>query len=160
MVHLRNCQNFSASSRIPGLATEGVATMSGNVAGSIRRWSAMLSVSALAIPAAMAQAYSDSPALQGHVMGGYSFSSGNASNYLDGGWIVDGGLTFWPRRSPIGFRTDLSYDYFYTGGFGYYGPYAGANHGWAGVASLAAGAVFEPYQYGWARLYEIGRAHV
>lgn len=118
----------------------------------------VIAASCLDLQAAQAQVSAEAPPLQGHIMGGFSAPSGNASDYLDGGWILDGGLTFWPQGGPIGIRADVSYDYFYTNGqYGYYGPYYGANHGWADVSSLAAGVVFQPHQYGWARFYGLAQ---
>lgn len=53
---------------------------------------------------------SGSPVFQGHVMTGYSATSGATANYLQGGWIIDGGVTYWPRPDyHLGLRADASY---------------------------------------------------
>lgn len=46
---------------------------------------------------------------QGHVMGGYSATSGAASDYLQGGWALDAGVTFWPGGGQVGIRGDVGY---------------------------------------------------
>jgi hypothetical protein len=62
----------------------------------------VIAVSCLRMPTARAQGYDpDQAPIQGHVMGGYSATSGNTSDNLQGGWIFDGGVTFWPQDGPL-----------------------------------------------------------
>lgn len=48
--------------------------------------------------------------LHWQIEGGYSPTVGTTSNYLQGGWTLGGGLTWYPSPvSPLGLRLDLSY---------------------------------------------------
>jgi hypothetical protein len=114
----------------------------------------------LRMPTACAQGYdSDGAPIQGHIMGGYSATSGNDSDNLQGGWIFDGGVTFWPQGGPLGIRADLSYSNYGAGNNSYYfAPLAyGYKRGWGDVSSIAAGLVFRPHQYGWGRFYGLAQ---
>jgi len=67
-----------------------------------------------AVPAS-AQVYYPAPSrFQGQVMAGYSGTSGDTRNYLEGGWAVDAGVLYWLGQSAaggLGLRADLSYSY-------------------------------------------------
>jgi opacity protein-like surface antigen len=48
--------------------------------------------------------------LHWQIEGGYSATTGTTSDYLDGGWTIGGGVTWYPsRETPAGLRLDLSY---------------------------------------------------
>jgi opacity protein-like surface antigen len=119
-------------------------------------------------PVARAQAYEPygygGPAanvLQGHIMGGYSAPSGATSNYLQGGWIIDGGVTFWPHAGPLGLRADVSYSaHNATSRFLDFGQQLTGQQvdtGWGDFASVAGGLVFRPRQYGPAHFYGLAQ---
>ena len=100
--------------------------------------------------------------IQGHIMGGYSPTSGVTSDFLQDGWIIDGGFTFWPQGVPLGIRTDLSYSgHQATNQFLALGQAATGlevDDGSGSFSSLAAGLVFRPRQYGLARFYGLAQA--
>ena len=115
----------------------------------------------LAVASVRAQGYDtqQEPWIQGHIMGGYAAPAGNTSDYLQGGWIIDGGFTFWPQSGPIGIRTDFSYSGFSDDdGYLYYGP--GYDRGWGAVSSAATGLMFRPHQYSWAHFYGLVQVSV
>lgn len=70
---------------------------------------------AAAAPPASAQGYGSyaprSEVFQGHVMLGYSLTSGTTADFLEDGGLIDGGFSFFPEGGPVGLRVDLSYGY-------------------------------------------------
>lgn len=117
----------------------------------------------LAQPALVqAQSYGGSPGTDEthwQVSAGYAIPSTNTANYLQGGWIVDGGFSYFPQAAALGIRGDLSYssldsnDHYnlYDSGYPGYGP-AGFGSGYADFSTAAIGPVV--------RIPWSGRAHV
>ncbi|HEY2590928.1 MAG TPA: outer membrane beta-barrel protein [Steroidobacteraceae bacterium] len=67
---------------------------------------------ACASPAMAQFYYSGQPyrPLHWQIEGGYSATVGTTSDYLNGGWTIGGGLTWYPSpRAPLALRVDLSY---------------------------------------------------
>lgn len=98
---------------------------------------------------------------QGHVMGGYAPTSGVIANYLQGGWMIDGGFTFWPRNGGLGIRADLGYSaHNVTNQFIAFGEQATGEQvddGRGSFLSIAAGPVFR-VPAGRGRFYGYGQA--
>jgi opacity protein-like surface antigen len=46
----------------------------------------------------------------GHVAGGYSAPTDTASMFLDGGFNLNGGATYWPEEWPVGIDLELGYN--------------------------------------------------
>ncbi len=57
----------------------------------------------------MADAYRDPSPISWHIAGGYSVPIGQISDYLQGGYVFSGGLTYAPSGSPLGLRADASF---------------------------------------------------
>jgi len=51
----------------------------------------------------------DPGALSWHVSGGFSSTTGQISDYLQGGWIFSGGFTYTPAGRALGLRGDLGF---------------------------------------------------
>jgi hypothetical protein len=59
---------------------------------------------------AEAQSYEYQPAeVHWHIAGGYSAPTGQISNYLQGGYMLNGGFTISPLGSPLGVRGDFRF---------------------------------------------------
>jgi hypothetical protein len=129
---------------------------------------AALTVGALlAQPAAVqAQGYgyyggSRSDAAQWHVAAGFSDTSGTTSDYLNGGWLVEGGYSYFPQAGALGVRADLSYSD-YTANGDYFGAglepgTAGFGHGYGAITSGSIGGVVRAPWSAWARVYALGQ---
>jgi len=108
------------------------------------------------------------PSLQGQLMGGYSATSGAASDYLQGGWVADGGITYWLNHgNGLGLRADLSYSYqpatdqFLS--FGQQTTGQEVDDGWGNFSAASAGLIYRAPFIGRSRLYalaQIGISHV
>jgi opacity protein-like surface antigen len=84
-------------------------------------------------------------AAQWHIEGGFSDPSGTTSDYLQGGWLVDGGFSYFPGAGALGVRADISYSAYEANG-DYLGAglepgSAGFGHGYGAISSGAIGAV-------------------
>lgn len=118
--------------------------------------------------AASAQAYATyrppTPRLQGHVMAGYSATSGVTSDYLYGGWILDGGVSYWPGGGWLGLRGDLSYSaHAATNGFINFEQHATGeqiDQGSGDFASIAAGLALRGPRLGSVRFYGLAQASI
>lgn len=107
------------------------------------------------------------PSLQGHFMGGYSGTSGNTAKYLQGGWVIDGGFTWWLHNGEgLGVRTDLSYsehaatDQFLSFGQAVTGEEV--DDGWGSFSSVSTGLVYRAPIGGRIHLYglaQVGFSH-
>ncbi len=121
----------------------------------------------LALPApAPAQGYGSyagahSDVAQWHVATGFSGTSGATSDYLDGGWLVEGGFSYFPDAGALGLRADLSYSAYAAngnyGGSGLEPGTAGFGHGYATVSSGAIGGVVRMPWTARAHLYALGQ---
>ena len=105
------------------------------------------------------------PTFQWQIMGGYSGTSGNTANYLDGGWAVDGGFIYWPNHDEgLGIRTDLSYsshaatDQFLA--FGEQATGEEVDDGWGSFTSLSTGLVYRAPLGAWAHVYGLAQVGV
>jgi hypothetical protein len=116
--------------------------------------------------AASAQGYGSyagarSEVSQWHVAAGFSDTSGATSDYLDGGWLVEGGYSYFPEAGALGVRADLSYsDYAANGnyvGAGLEPGTAGFGHGYAAISSGSIGGVVRAPWSAWARVYALGQ---
>lgn len=78
--------------------------------------SALLFVAAAPALAQQTQQYPNGQVyqpLRWDIEGGYSITQGAASQYLDNGWTVGGGVDWFPSpQSPLGLRLDLNYSQF------------------------------------------------
>jgi hypothetical protein len=96
-----------------------------------------------------------------HVAAGFSDTSGATSDYLDGGWLVEGGYSYFPQAGALGVRADLSYsDYAANGnyfGTGLEPGSAGFGHGYGAITSGSIGAVARAPWSSWARVYALGQ---
>ncbi len=45
----------------------------------------------------------------GHIDGGYNFTSGTTSDFLDSDWTLGGGALYWPSSWPVGVSLDVNY---------------------------------------------------
>lgn len=129
-----------------------------------------------ALPLSVGSAHSQSyyyaphaaPLIQGQIMGGYSGTSGNASQYLQGGWAIDGGFIYWPDpRRGLGLRTDLSYsrhqatNQFLTFGQNVTGQEV--DDGWGEFSSISTGLILRAPLGAWTHVYglaQIGLSNV
>jgi hypothetical protein len=99
---------------------------------------------------------------QWHVAAGFSNTSGTTSDYLDGGWLVEGGFSYFPDAGALGVRADLSYSAYAANG-NYAGNglepgTAGFGHGYGAVSSGAIGGVVRVPWTARAHLYALGQA--
>ncbi|MGH8143802.1 MAG: outer membrane beta-barrel protein [Steroidobacteraceae bacterium] len=126
---------------------------------------------ALVAQQAVGQDYYGAPAgsgFQPQVMAGFSATSGEVGNYLQSGWIVDGGFIYWlPQGRGLGLRADLSYsDHEATNQFLSFGQRATGQEvddGWGSFSSAATGLVYQLPLGARASLYglaQIGISHV
>jgi opacity protein-like surface antigen len=108
----------------------------------------------LATEASAQYRYSDSYAygprgpIQWHVTGGYAATTGQTSDYLQGGWNIAGGLTFRPDpASPFSLRADLSVSRFNATNnllnIGAEQNQTQIDDGWADVVSLDVDGVLD-----------------
>ena len=126
---------------------------------------------ALAAQQAAGQGYYATPLASGfqpQVMAGFSGTSGDAANYLQSGWIVDGGFIYWlPQGRGLGIRTDLSFsDHQATNQFLSFGQEVTGQEvddGWGSFSSASTGLVYQLPLAARASLYglaQIGISHV
>jgi len=66
---------------------------------------------AVLVIAVAAASYARAQEVKGHFGFGPSFPQGNANDFLDSGWAIHGGATWYGKRS-IGLRLDVGYDWF------------------------------------------------
>jgi len=45
----------------------------------------------------------------GNINGGYAFTTGTTSDFLDDNWTVGGGVMYWPSSWPAGIALDINY---------------------------------------------------
>lgn len=108
------------------------------------------------------------PLIQGQIMGGFSSTSGNTAQYLQGGWAIDAGFIYWPGTSAsLGIRTDLSYsqhqatDQFLAFGQSVTGQEV--DDGWGDFSAISTGLMLRAPLGSWAHLYglaQVGLSHV
>ncbi len=112
-----------------------------------------------------AQGYGDyaprSEVFQGHVMLGYSLTSGTTATYLEDGGLIDGGFSFFPEGGPLGLRVDLSYGYHNaTNQLLQYGAqttgYA-VDNGYGEIGAVAVGAVLRGTWTGHSHVYALAQ---
>ncbi len=126
---------------------------------------AALTSGLLALPAAVqAQSYGyggpRSDVTQWHVAAGFSDIGGSTSGYLDGGWLVNGGISYFPGAGPLGVRGDLSYSsYAANGSYFGYGP-GGFGRGYGAISSAAIGGIARAPAFGWGHFYGLGQIGV
>jgi hypothetical protein len=121
----------------------------------------------LALPATVhAQSYGSnggprSDVSEWHVAAGFSDTSGTTSEYLDGGWLVEGGYSYFPEGREIGVRADLSYSAYAANGnysgVGLEPGTAGFGHGYGAISSGSIGGVLRAPWSSWARVYALGQ---
>jgi len=99
-----------------------------------------------------------------HVAAGFSDMSGASSDYLDGGWLVEGGYSYFPQGGALGVRADLGYSAYAAsgnyGGAGLEPGAAGFGHGYAAITSGAIGGVLRSSWSGWGRVYALGQVGI
>jgi opacity protein-like surface antigen len=129
---------------------------------------AVTAAALLAVPVAQAQYYGDYGGSRGvaqwHIEGGFSDTSGTTSDYLQGGWLVDGGFSYFPEAGALGVRADISYSA-YAGNGDYLGAglepgSAGFGHGYGAISSGAIGAVVRVPVTNRARFYALAQVGV
>jgi hypothetical protein len=119
----------------------------------------------LALPAvAQAQSYEyggpRSDVTQWHFGAGFSDISAGASNYLDDGWLVNGGFSYFPQAGALGVRGDLSYSsYAANGNYSGYGP-GRFGPGYGDISSAAIGGVARLPGNAWAHVYGLAQVGV
>jgi hypothetical protein len=133
--------------------------------------SAAALIAALSAPA-RSQGYYYGPqaaaTFQGQIMGGFSGTSGNTANYLQGGWAIDGGFIYWLHHGEgLGIRTDLSYsDHAATDQFLAFGQQVTGQEvddGWGNFSAISTGPIYRAALGGWAHVYgfaQVGVSHV
>jgi hypothetical protein len=133
-----------------------------------RALAALSIASGLLAPPALVQAQgygyyagAHSDVAQWHVAAGFSNTSGTTSDYLDGGWLVEGGFSYFPDAGALGVRADLSYSAYAANG-NYSGNglepgTAGFGHGYGAVTSGAIGGVVRVPWTARAHLYALGQ---
>jgi hypothetical protein len=91
---------------------------------------------------------------QWHLAAGFSDIAGNSVDYLNGGWLVDGGFSYFPGAGALGVRGDLSYSSYAANqnyGYGYSSGPGRFDPGYGAISSAAIGGV--------ARVPGVSRAH-
>jgi Outer membrane protein beta-barrel domain len=76
-------------------------------------WKPSIAVSALLVAAAALAAPGTASAMEEitpHIGFGFSIPMGGLGDVVDYGWRVNGGVTFFPSKKPIGFRVDVALD--------------------------------------------------
>ena len=98
---------------------------------------------------------------QWHVATGFSNTSGTTSDYLDGGWLGEGGFSYFPDAGALGVRADVSYSaYAANGNYAGHGLEPGTAGFGRGVGTVSSGAIGGVMRIPWtarAHLYALGQ---
>jgi len=71
----------------------------------------LVAVAALLVPAGVALADVDDKPMVAHVSIGASLPQGSAGDFLDDGWSIQGGVTWFNSDRPLGWRLNLGVDW-------------------------------------------------